>query len=96
MWWKCTVLIAIIFEFVARVTKEVINQLKCDLLSAHILNQEEVEVMQEQITGTDMARVLLAAMRSHGNHACRLFIILLQKRDPFLTDHLGLSGVIDE
>lgn len=78
-------------RFVESANKAVINQLLDDLLEKKVLNEEEAEEVKEASRRQEQARTLIDHARRKGVKASQIFIDSLQRRDPCLTEQLGLK-----
>lgn len=79
-------------EFVARVSKEIVNQLLDNILQDNVLNNGEREaIIEENKTTADRARTLIDTVRKKGDKASTKLITHLKKRDPTLYKDLCQS-----
>ncbi|KAJ6655774.1 hypothetical protein lerEdw1_004827 [Lerista edwardsae] len=78
-------------SFVDSANKAIISQLLDDLLGKKVLNEEEVEEVREAPRRQEQARTLIDHARRKGARASGVFIESLQRRDPCLTEQLGLT-----
>ncbi|KAK5621631.1 hypothetical protein CRENBAI_023896 [Crenichthys baileyi] len=81
------------YEFVQRVSEEMINQLLDKLLKDGVLkNEEKDSVCEKNPTRTNKARSLIDAVIRKGHEASMKMIAHLESEDPTLFQQLGLSS----
>ncbi|XP_037636216.1 NACHT, LRR and PYD domains-containing protein 1 homolog [Sebastes umbrosus] len=82
-------------KLVEKMSRELINQLLDDLLEDGVLNEGEKDsVLQENNTTANRARHLIDMVKNKGREASRKMFTHLRRRDPSLSDQLGLlSGL---
>lgn len=77
--------------FIGTATNGTINGLMDKLLERRVLNLEEMEMVREEVTVMEKARVLIDWVTRKGDKASQIFMDHICEEDPIMAETLGLS-----